>query len=294
MRQPPIFLFAPGFPLCKPISPASTCLSHLLLSPLMSFKFLRVEKRAPLATVFFNRPETLHALSCAMLAEVDSLFTALRNDPEVRVVLLTGSGDRAFASGADVAELAGFTPRDGAIFATRAHESFRRIEMFGKPSIACIRGYALSGGLELAVACTMRLAADDAQLGHPDVKFGITPTYGGTQRLPRLIGRSAALRLLLTGEIIGAEEALRIGLVDQVVPAAALMQHAEELAAKIAANAPLAVQAVVQAVDELLDWRADQALLRESERFARLCGTEDKNEGMRAFLEKRKPTWKSR
>jgi enoyl-CoA hydratase len=260
----------------------------------MTYKFLRVEKRPPMATVFFNRPETLHALSCAMLAEIDVAFTALRDDHEVHVVLLTGSGDRAFASGADIAELAGFSARDGAAFATRAHESFRRIEMIGKPVIACIRGYALSGGLELAVACTMRLAADDARLGHPDVKFGITSTYGGTQRLPRLIGRSAALRLLLTGETIDAQEALRIGLVDEVIPAAQLMQHAEQLAMQIAGNAPLAVQAVMQAVDELLDWRADKALLREAERFGRICGTQDKNEGMQAFLEKRKPTWKEK
>jgi enoyl-CoA hydratase len=260
----------------------------------MDFQFLRVEKRAPLATVLFNRPNTLHALSGIMLSELDTAFAALRDDPEVRVVLLTGSGDRAFASGADIVELGSFTPREGAAFATRAHESFRRIEMLGKPVIACIRGYALSGGLELAVACTMRLAADDARLGHPDVRFGIIPTYGGTQRLPRLIGRSAALRLLLTGEIIDAGEALRIGLVDEVVPAADLMQHASQLALTIASNAPLAVNSVMQAVDELLDWRADKALLRESERFGQLCGTEDKKEGMRAFLEKRKPVWKGK
>jgi len=260
----------------------------------MPAQYIQIEKRPPLAVVIMDRPCVHNALGVAALAEIDAVFAQLREDPDVRVILLTGAGDRAFASGVDVSDLNSLSPRAGATFFLRAQETFRHLEMLGKPILACIRGYALGGFWELALAATIRIAADDARIGHPEVKFGLTAGYGGIQRLPGIIGRNAALRLLLSGESIDAREALRIGLVEEVVPAAELMVRAEQLALTIAGNAPLAVQATMQAVNELLDWRADQAMLRESERFGRLCGTEDKAEGTKAFLEKRKPNWKGR
>ncbi len=255
---------------------------------------IRVEKRSPLAIVTVSRPKVLNALNSTTLAEIDAALAALKADGEIRVILLTGSGSRAFAAGADIAELDALAPRDAAAFIIRAQETFRRMETLGKPIIACIRGYALGGGCELAMACTIRLAADDAKMGQPEAKLGLIPGYGGTQRLPRLVGRSAALKLLLTGETIDAHEALRIGLVDEVVPAVDLMRRAEALALSIAANAPLAVSATLDAVNELLEWRTDQSLLREAERFGKLFRTADKAEGTRAFLEKRPPVWKGK
>ena len=260
----------------------------------MPYQHIRVEKRAPIAVLTIDRPEVRNALSQATLAEIDVAFARLREDPDVRVILVAGAGERAFASGMDVSELNSFTPREGASFFLRAQETFRHIETLGKPVLACIRGYALGGYWELALAATIRIAAEDARIGHPEVKFGLMAGYGGIQRLPAIIGRNAALKMLLSGETIDARDALRIGLVEEVVPTAQLMTRATQLALAIAGNAPLAVQATMQAVNELLDWRSDQAMLRESERFARLCGTEDKAEGTRAFLEKRKPNWKGR
>ena len=253
-----------------------------------------IEKRPPLAVVTINRPKALNALSSATLQELDRAFSDLQQDSSVRAVLLTGAGDRAFAAGADVRELADLPADAARDFAARGQAVFRRIETMGKPVIACIQGFALGGGCELAMACTLRVAAETAQLGQPEVKLGVIPGYGGTQRLPRLVGRGSALRLLLTGAIIDAAEALRIGLVDEVVPAAAMMARAEALALEIAANAPLAVEAVLRAVDEGLDLPLDQALDGEAGIFGNLCGTADRNEGIQAFLNKRLPSWTGR
>jgi enoyl-CoA hydratase len=252
---------------------------------------LRLEKRLPLAIVTLDRPKVLNALNGETFAELDRVFTELVGDPEVRVILLAGAGGRAFAAGADIRELAALSAEEGQAFALRGQGIFRRIETLGKPVIACIQGFALGGGCELAMACTLRLAADDARLGQPEVKLGVLCGYGGTQRLPRLVGRGAALKLLLTGSVIDAHEALRIGLVDEVVPAAELMQRAEALALEIAANAPLAIAETLHAVDEGLDLDLDLALLREAARFGGLCATSDKSEGTQAFLAKRKPVW---
>jgi enoyl-CoA hydratase len=183
-------------------------------------------------------------------------------------------------------------PEEGRAFALRGQGVFRRIETLGKPVIACIQGFALGGGCELAMACSLRIAADDARLGQPEVKLGIIAGYGGTQRLPRLVGRGAALKLLLTGAIVDAREALRIGLVDEVVPASDLMTRAEALANEIAANAPLAIAETLRAVDEGLSLPLELALLREAGRFGELCAATDKAEGAAAFLEKRPPKWK--
>ncbi|MGA9584712.1 MAG: enoyl-CoA hydratase-related protein [Terracidiphilus sp.] len=258
----------------------------------MDYENLRVEKRGALAIVTLDRPKVLNALNTATFAELDSAFDELASDGEVRVALLTGAGERAFAAGADIRELAAVNAREGKAFSLHGQAVFRKIETLGKPVIACVRGFALGGGCELALACTLRLAAEDAKFGQPEVKLGVIPGYGGSQRLPRLVGRGAALKLLLTGAIIDAAEALRIGLVDEVVPAADLMQRAESLATEIAAQAPLAIAETLRVVDEGLDVALDLALLREADRFGHLCDTADKAEGTTAFLEKRKPVWK--
>jgi enoyl-CoA hydratase len=258
----------------------------------MEYLNIRVEKRSPLAQVTLDRPKVLNALNAATFAELDAAFAELAADPAVRVVLVTGAGTRAFAAGADIREVAEATGENGSELARTGQRVFRRIETLGKPVIACIQGFALGGGCELALACTLRLAADTARLGQPEAKLGLLPGYGGSQRLPRLVGRGAALKLLLTGAIIDAAEALRIGLVDEVVPVAELMTRADALAHEMAANAPLAVAETLRAVDEGLDLKLDAALAMEADAFGRLCGTADKAEGTRAFLEKRAPVWK--
>ena len=260
----------------------------------MDYANLRLEKRPPLAIVTLDRPRVLNALNAETLEELDAVFSDLAEDAAIRVVLLTGAGGRAFAAGADIRELATLTTEEGQAFARRGQAVLRCIETLGKPVIACIQGFALGGGCELALACTLRLAAEDARMGQPEVKLGLIAGYGGLERLPRLVGRGAGLKLLLTGAIIDAQEALRIGLVNEVVPAADLMARAEALALEIAANAPLAIMETLRAVDEGLDLPLDLALLRETVRFGQLCGTADMVEGTSAFLEKRTPTWKAR
>ena len=264
----------------------------LLLFFRMETTSIRLEKRPPLAILTLDRPKVLNALSAATLVELDTVFDELAGDSSIRVILLNGAGGRAFAAGADIDELAAIPPEEGQAFALRGQAVLRSIETLGKPVIACIQGFALGGGCELAMACTLRLAADDARFGQPEVKLGIIAGYGGTQRLPRLVGRGAALKLLLTGAIIDAQEAYRIGLVNQVVPAAQLMESAEALALEIAANAPLALTDTLRAVDEGLELPLDLALMREAARFGHLCGTADKAEGVDAFLSKRPPAWR--
>jgi enoyl-CoA hydratase len=258
----------------------------------MEYTNIRVENRPPVMVITLDRPKALNALNAATLAELESAFETAAGDAGTRVVLLTGAGGRAFAAGADIRELAAIPPEEGRAFALRGQAIFRRIETLGKPVIACIQGFALGGGCELAMACTLRIAADDARFGQPEVKLGVITGYGGSQRLPRLVGRGRALKLLLTGAVIDAQEALRIGLVDEVVPAAELMSRAQTLAEEIAANAPLAVTETLRAVDEGLALPLDLALLREAARFGTLLATADKAEGTRAFLDKRPPAWK--
>ncbi len=260
----------------------------------MEFTNLRLEKRPPLAVVIVDRPKVLNALNAETFTELAEAFEELAADHDIRVILLAGAGERAFVAGADIRELAPLTPEEGRAYSLRGQGVLRRIETMGKPVIACIQGFALGGGCELAMACTLRLATDDARFGQPEVKLGLITGYGGSQRLPRLVGRSEGLKLLLTGAIIDAREALRIGLVDEVLPAAGLMPRAEALALEIAANAPLAVAETMRVVDEGFDLPLDLALLRESVRFSGLCASADKNEGVQAFLEKRPPVWKGK
>ena len=260
----------------------------------MPYETLLVERSDVYTVVTLNRPKVMNALNRALFAELDDAFTALAADNSVRAVILTGSGEKAFAAGADISELASLSATEGQQLARRGQAVFRRIETCGKPVIAAINGFALGGGCELAMACTIRIASDRARLGQPEVKLGLVPGYGGTQRLPRLVGKGAAMKLLLTGDMVGAEEAFRIGLVDEVVPAEALLPRAETLARAIAQQAPLAVAGCIQAVEGGYDLTLDSALELEASLFGMACSTEDKAEGTKAFLEKRAPVWRSR
>jgi enoyl-CoA hydratase len=260
----------------------------------VNYETLLCEVKDQVARVTLNRPEVLHALNSKVFNELEQVFMALVGDVGVRVILLTGAGEKAFAAGADINEITRLDVATGEAKARRGQEVFRMIETCGKPVIACINGFALGGGCELAMACTMRLASETARMGQPEVKLGLIPGYGGTQRLPRLVGQSMALKLLLTGEMVGAAEALRIGLVDEVVPANRLMERGEELARAMVAMAPLAVAGCMEAVR----WGSELGLVAatdvEAEIFGRLCGTMDKAEGTKAFLEKRPAVWAGR
>jgi enoyl-CoA hydratase len=261
---------------------------------LPTFHTLLLALEGPVATVTLNRPEVLNALNTQVFDDLERVFEMLTHDPSVRVILLTGTGEKAFAAGADIAELSRTDASSGERKALRGQGVFRQIESCGKPVIACINGFALGGGCELAQACTLRIAADTARLGQPEVKLGLLPGYGGSQRLPRLVGPSAALKLLLTGDMVSAAEALRIGLVDEVVPAGELMTRGNALASQIAAQAPLAVAACLEAVDHGLALKLDEALGFEASLFGRLSDSADKHEGVRAFLDKRKPVWQGK
>ena len=215
----------------------------------------------------------------------------VREDGAVRGLILTGAGPKAFVAGADIGELAAVQGQQGVAFAERGSRVFREIELLGKPVVAAINGFALGGGCELAMACHMRLAAPNARFGQPEVKLGIIPGYGGTVRLPKLVGRGRALELLLTGGMIDAEEAARIGLVNRVVPAETLLDAARTLVATILQQGPVAVRLCLQSVDAASDLPTDEALARENLLFGEACATTDKAEGTKAFLEKRPPAF---
>lgn len=263
-----------------------------------NFTTLQLAIENSVATITLHRPDVLHAIDSTMFDELEHLFTTLAVNPDVRVVILTGSGDRAFAAGADIRALADTDAASGLAASQRGHHVLAlihsRLEHAGKPVIAAINGVALGGGCELALACTLRIASDKARLGFPEVKLGLIPGYGGTQRLTRLIGRSAALRLMLSAQIIDAPEALRIGLVDEVTFPADLLPRTRNLADAIASMAPLAVAGVLEAVTRGESHPLPEALASEAEIFGRLCATHDKAEGLAAFLTKRPPTWQGR
>jgi enoyl-CoA hydratase len=247
-----------------------------------------------LARLTVNRPDKLNALNGIVIAELGDAVTRIETDPAIRGVIITGAGTKAFVAGADIAELVDQDPASGRKRALAGQLVFRRLERCGKPVVAAVNGFALGGGCELAMACHIRIASDNAKFGQPEVKLGIAPGYGGTVRLPRLVGPARALELLLTGDMIDAEEARRIGLVNRVVPAERLMSEAEGLLRTILANGPLAVRACLEAVDSGGDMTTDQALLLEAGYFGLLSASEDMKEGTRAFLEKRKPAFKGR
>ncbi|MGH9469215.1 MAG: enoyl-CoA hydratase/isomerase family protein [Terriglobia bacterium] len=255
----------------------------------MKYETLLFAQRDGIAYISLNRPDRLNVLSRAVLAELRECFELIRGDDEVRVVILSGEGERAFAAGADIRELSALDAARGREAARRGQETFDLVENLGKPVIAAIRGYALGGGCELAMACTLRVAGESARLGQPEVKIGLIPGYGGSQRLPRLVGKGRALEMILTGEPVTAQEAHRIGLVDRVVPDAQIMQAAESLARKIIANAPLAVSLALGAVNLGMTLGRSEGMFLEAALFGACCATADMTEGTRAFLEKRPP-----
>jgi enoyl-CoA hydratase len=259
----------------------------------MAYELLTFDVADRIATVTVNRPDKLNALNDALMAELGRAIDEAVGREDVGGVLLTGAG-RAFVAGADIAELAGQNAVEGKARAERGQRTFRRFETSPKPTIAAVNGFALGGGCELAMACHIRLASDAAKFGQPEVKLGIVPGYGGSQRLPRLVGKGRALQLLLTGEMIDAAEALRIGLVNRVVPAAELLPSARTMLATILAQGPRAVAQCIEAVDRGLDMGLDDAIALEASYFGLLSATADKAEGMRAFLEKRAPTFTGR
>ena len=253
----------------------------------MTFENLLVNKDGSISYITVNRPKVLNALNMATMNELHAAFTQLKEDREVRVVILTGAGEKSFVAGADIGELQKNNPVEAKAYTHRGQAVLELIENLGKPVIACINGFALGGGCELAMACTMRLASENAKLGQPEVKLGIIAGYGGTQRLPRLVGKGIAMQLLLTGEMITAQEAHRIGLVNEVVPAAQLIARAEAIAQAIIKNAPLAIQYCLEAVNHGMEMTQQEGLFLEASLFAVCCATEDKKEGTAAFLEKR-------
>lgn len=259
-----------------------------------TYENILFEAAEAVATITINRPKVLNALNAQTLDELRRAVLTVRQDDTVRCVILTGSGEKSFIAGADINELAVQTPVSGREHALSGQHIFDLIENLGKPVIAAINGFALGGGCELAMACTIRIAADTARLGQPEVNLGIIPGYAGTQRLARLVGRGRALELLLTGDHITAAEAHRVGLVNRVVPAADLMTEARRLAATLAAKAPVAVRYILDAVNKGLDMSFADAQVFEATLFGLVSSTDDMREGTRAFLEKRKAEFKGK
>jgi enoyl-CoA hydratase len=252
-----------------------------------SFESLLIQKRDGVAILTINRPEKLNALNDRVMDELDAAFASLASDAEVRGVVLTGAGEKAFVAGADIGELSRETPVSGKEKSIRGQRVLDRIENLGKPVVAAVNGFALGGGCELAMACHLRVASQNARLGTPEVKLGLMCGYAGTQRLARLVGKGRALEILLTGEPVDAAEAHRIGLVNKVVAKDELLAEAEGLVRKMIANAPVSLRFSIEAVNAGLEMSFDEAQYLEATLFGLLCTTEDMKEGTRAFLEKR-------
>jgi len=260
----------------------------------MSYENILFDKKDGIAMITFNRPKVLNALNRKTVEELERALLDVRGDTSVRVVILTGAGEKAFVAGADIGELAEQTPVGGKEFSLFGQGVFHLLETIGKPSICAINGFALGGGCELALCCSIRIASRTARLGQPEVKLGILPGYGGSQRLARLCGKGMAHELCLTGEMISAEEALRIGLVNHVYEPAELLPAAQALAGKIIANAPLAVKFTMEAIERGTEMPLAEGLFLEATLFGVACATEDMREGTRAFLEKRPAAFKGK
>ncbi len=260
----------------------------------MSDQLVLFDVRNGVAFVTINRPDKLNALNDDVMAGVADAAERIRTDDAIRGSIITGAGDKAFIAGADIGVLAKQGPFDGKARALRGQGVLRRLETCGKPVIAAINGFALGGGCELAMACTLRVASENAKLGQPEVKLGICPGYGGTQRLPRLVGKGRALDLLLTARIVSAKEALEIGLVNRVVPHDQLMSESEALLGGILSMGPLAIRLVMEAVDQGFDQSLDEGLLLEANHFGLLASSADMKEGLEAFLEKREAKFTAR
>jgi enoyl-CoA hydratase len=264
------------------------------MSEAQEFATLRCERDGAVATITLDRPKALNALNAATFDDLERVFQELAGDASIRVILVTGSGEKAFAAGADITELVNTDSISGRAVSERGQDVFSQIETCGKPVIACVNGFAFGGGCELALACTLRIASEKAVFGLPEVKLGLVPGYGGTQRMARLIGRGQALKLMLTAQSVNAADALRLGLAEEVVPVEELMPRAQALAQTIAAMAPLAIAGVLEAVERGESKPLTEGLKDETDIFARLSGTEDKREGLTAFLEKRAAVWQGK
>jgi enoyl-CoA hydratase len=260
----------------------------------MTFDNLLVERDEAVAVITFNRPKVLNALNAQTLTELSTAIAAFKDDASVRAIVLTGAGEKSFVAGADINELAVQTPVQGKAHARRGQQVFDSIEQMGKPVIAAINGFALGGGCELAMACTLRLAADTARFGQPEINLGLIPGYAGSQRLPRLVGKGAALEIMLTGDMISAQRAYEIGLVNRVVAAAELMNEARKLAHLLASKAPIAIRYIIEAVNQGLDSPLTAGQILETSLFGTIAASDDMKEGTKAFLEKRKAVWQGK
>ncbi len=258
----------------------------------MSYETLLYEIRTGIAYLTVNRPQKLNALNHKAIQELTACFKEIREASEVQGAILTGAGEKAFVAGADINELAALTPAQARETALRGQALMNLIETLGKPVIAAVNGFALGGGCELAMACTLRIATDNARFGQPEVKLGLIPGYAGTQRLPRLVGKGRALEMILSGDPVSAQEAWRIGLVNQVVGAPELIPAAERAIQKITANSPVTIRYALQAVNRGMEMPAGDGELLEASLFGLCCATADMKEGTRAFLEKRPPKFK--
>jgi enoyl-CoA hydratase len=260
----------------------------------MNYENLLYEVKDRLARVTVNRPKVLNALNDKTVGELIDVFLKIKADDSVGAVILTGGGEKSFIAGADISEIARHTPATGKEMALKGQMCLNIIENLGKPVIAALNGFALGGGCEIAMACTIRIAADTARIGSPEINLGVIPGYGGTQRLPRLIGKGRAHEMVLTGDMIDAAEAYRIGLVNKIVPAASLMEEAEKLARKILSKSTPVVRLALEAVNRGVEVGLLEGLNLEANLFALTFATEDMKEGTKAFLEKRKPNFMNR
>lgn len=260
----------------------------------MEFENLILEKEDYLATLYINRPKALNALNAETLYELEAAIKDVKADPNIKVLIITGAGDKSFVAGADITFMLPLSPAEGRFFSDVGEKVMRQLELLEKPVIAAVNGFALGGGCELAMACDLRLAAENAAFAQPEVGLGVIPGFGGTQRLPRLVGEGRAKELTFTADVINAQEAFRIGLVNHVYPLDQLMDEAKKLAKKMSTKAPLAVGYAKFAINKGLQVDIDTAMSIESDMFGMCCATEDKLEGMGAFVEKRKPQFKGK
>lgn len=260
----------------------------------MGFQTIELQTEGGIATIILNRPKALNALNLAMVAELEQAVHTVRDDPSVRVVVITGAGDKAFAAGADITEFKTMSPVDAWMFTQQMQRVYLEIERLPKPVIAAVNGYALGGGCELMMACDIVYASDRAKIGQPEINLGMIPGAGGTQRLSRLIGKQRAKELVLTGEMVGAQEAWNLGLLNKVFPPDQLMPEVKKLAEKLAAKGAVALKAAKEAVEEGYDIELGRAMANEGKLFGLCFGTEDKVEGVNAFLEKRPPQFKGK
>ena len=259
----------------------------------MTYENILLDREEDIALLTFNRPKALNALNAATIRELDAALDEVAADDSIRALVITGAGDKAFVAGADITEIRALpSPKAGLDMCRRGQTAFFKVEKLDKPVIIAINGFALGGGCELAMTGDVRIAADTARLGQPEINLGIIPGYGGTQRLPRLVGKGAAKLLIYTGDLITADEALRIGLVDKVVPASEVLATAKALARQLAAKAPVALALCKRSIELGLEVDIERGCAIEAENFGVCCATEDKAEGTAAFVEKRKPVFK--